>query len=93
VSFWLGADGLGQIEGLLTKRVDVLYPAEGRLCRARVSADELALWQDAHPLLFAVFNPFARGVLRRPRVKEYRVVPGRARVPGVAGWARRRAAS
>lgn len=72
VSFWLGLDGLGQVEGLLRTHVDVLYLREGRLCRRRVSAHVLAIWQETHPLLFRPpLNPFAR-VIVRPQTKTYR---------------------
>lgn len=68
VSFWLGPDGLGQVERGYRSRIDVLYRRDGRLCRRRVSAADLARWQDTHPLLFPTFNPLGRAIV--PRRKE-----------------------
>lgn len=62
VSFWLGPDGLGQVERAYRTRVDVLYRRDGRLCRRRVSAARLAVWQDSRPLLFPCFNPLNRAI-------------------------------
>jgi hypothetical protein len=64
VSFWLGPDGLGQIEYLHRTRVSVLYKREGKLCRARVAAHSLAVWQDTRPPLLVTFNPFDRAIVR-----------------------------
>jgi hypothetical protein len=67
VSLWLGPDGLGQVERCYRTRVDVLYRRDGRLCRRRVGAAALAVWQDTHPLLFPCFNPLGRAIPPRPK--------------------------
>lgn len=96
VSYPPAPDGLAQVDGLLRRRVDVIYCRDGATCRRRVRAADLAVWQDTHPLLFTVFNPFARAVPRTPAAKSYRVAPGDARPPKGAflpgrSWPRRRA--
>lgn len=70
VTFWLGPDGLGQIERLHRTRVDVLYKRDGQLCRRRVAAHSLAVWQDTHPPLVRTFNPFGRAIVRGSKTFE-----------------------
>src|SRR2546429_363552 len=74
VSFWLGRDGLGQVEHLLRTHVDVLYKRDGHLCRRRVSARELARRRALWPLLFPCVNPFGRAIVR-PRAKTFSIEP------------------
>lgn len=69
VSIWLGGR-LGQVEDLHITCVTVLYRSAGqlfRLCRVRVSARDLAMYQDLEPPVRPTFNPFNRGVVRRAK--------------------------
>lgn len=66
-------DGVGQISDLGRTRVELLYLRNGRICRRRVRAAEVAGAMRRSPLLLSVNNLLRRGVI--PRAKTYEIAP------------------
>lgn len=61
--------GFAQVADLRRTKVQLCYPFKnGRIARPTVTADALAKLQDCAPLMFALHNPFNRGVIHRQKI-------------------------